>query len=207
MRSLRLGVALSARDRRALSLGGLTIVAAVLFARGVPTLRAWSDASVRSAREVVREAAHAEASVRSAAALRDTMQARSARLVALAPALLDGASLTAAGATLASLVSGAAATADAKLESAQLRTDSAARASSSGAPRTFARVSVRASLTADVRGLASFLLALERGPTLLVIDELAVTQPDPGSDGTRPEMLHVEVVVAGLALPRGEGEP
>ena len=66
-------------------------------------------------------------------------------------------------------------------------------------------MAVRASLTADVRGLSKFLLSLERGLTLLAIDELSITQPEPGADGTRPEMLQVDLVVAGLALSRQEG--
>jgi hypothetical protein len=130
----------------------------------------------------------------------DTMRVRAERFVALAPALLDGTSAATAGATLASILSGAAAASDAKLGSVQVRTDTAASDSSGGTPRAFTRVAVRASLTSDVRGLSRFLLALERGPTLLSIDELSITQTEPAADGMRPEILHVEIAVAGLAL-------
>lgn len=204
MTSLRDRFAISSRDRRALSIGVVAIAGTFVVARGVPALRHWSEASVSSAQEVVAEARRAEASVRAATALQDTMHARSERFVALAPALLDGASPATAGATLASLVSGAAAAADAKLGSVQVRTDTTTRDSSGRASRTFARVSVRASLTADVRGLSKILLALERGPTMLTVEELTITQPEPGADGTRPEVLQVELVVAGLALARAE---
>jgi hypothetical protein len=190
---------MSSRDRRALSLGTLVIAATIAGARGVPALREWSETSVASAREVVGEAERARRSAMGAGALADTMQVRSERFIALAPALLDGKSAATAGATLASIVSGAAAASDAKLGSVQLRADSVPD-SSAAARRTFTRVAVRASLTADVRGLSRFLLALERGLTLLSIDELSVTQPEPGADGTRPEMLQVEIIVAGLAL-------
>jgi hypothetical protein len=183
-----------------LSLGALVIAATLAGARGVPALREWSETSVASAREVVGEAERAQRGVMGAKALADTMRARSERFVALAPALLDGKSAATAGATLASLVSGAAAASDAKLGSVQVRADTAVRDSSAEGRRTFTRVAVRASLTADIRGLSRFLLALERGLTLLSIDEISVTQPEPGADGTRPEMLHVEIVVAGLAL-------
>jgi hypothetical protein len=183
-----------------LSLGALVIAATLAGARGVPALREWSETSVASAREVVGEAERAQRGVMGAKALADTMRARSERFVALAPALLDGKSAATAGATLASLVSGAAAASDAKLGSVQVRADTAVRDSSAAARRAFTRVAVRASLTADVRGLSRFLLALERGLTLLSIDELSVTQPEPGADGMRPEMLQVEIVVAGLAL-------
>lgn len=195
--------AISARDRRALSLGALVIVGALAGARGVPALREWSETSVASAREVVAEGERAHRGVLGARALADTMRVRSERLVALAPALLDGKSAATAAATLASIVSGAAATSDAKLGSVQLRTDTAVRDSSGAARRAFTRVAVRASLTADVRGLSRLLLGLEHGLTLLSIDELSIAQPEPGAEGTRPEMLQVEIVVAGLALTGG----
>jgi hypothetical protein len=193
---------LAARDRRVLVLGAGAIAVMIAGVRGVPALRAWSTASVASAREVVSEADKAERSVRGGEGLRDSMRVRGARFLALAPALLDGSSSAAASATLASLISGAAATADAKLGAVHVRLDTA-RVSRSA----FARVSARADLTADVRGLSRFLLALERGPTLLAIRELSVTQPEPGAGSDRPEMLRVDVVVEGLALAREGGAP
>jgi hypothetical protein len=183
-----------------LSLGALVIVATLVLVRGVPALGGWSEASVRSAREVVAEAGRAHRAALALPALSDTMRVRSERFVALAPGVLDGASAATAGATLASLISGAAATADAKLGSVQVRTDTATRDSSRVTRRAFARVAVRANLTADVRGLSRFLLTLERGLTLLSIDELSITQPEPAAESTRPEMLQIEIVVAGLAL-------
>jgi hypothetical protein len=158
-----------------------------------------------SAREAVVEGHRAELSVRGARSLTDTMQARTARFLALAPALIDGTTTATAAATLASLLSGAAATAGAKLGSVQVRADDGARDSSG--TRSFPRVSVRASLTADVRGLAKLLVALERGPTFLNIEELAVTQPEPDADGSRPEVLQVELVIGGLALAAGNPAP
>ena len=193
---------LAARDRRMIVLGAGTVIVMVVSMRGVPALRAWSAASVASAREAVAEADKAELSVRGGAALRDSMRVRGARFLALAPALLDGSSTAAAGATLASLIAGAAATADARLGAGHVRLDTAQRARS-----TFARVSARADLTADVRGLSRFLLALERGPTLLAIRELSVTQPEPGASSDRAEMLRIEVVIEGLALGREGGSP
>jgi len=204
MSLLRGGLALSSRDRRVLTVGAIGIVSAVVLARGIPALRQWGDASVASAREVAEEAVRAEVSVRGAGTLKDTMRARGERFVALAPVLLDGSSAATAGATLGSIVSGAAAAADAKLGSIHVLPETAHRDSSGEASRAFARVSVRASMTADVRGLSKVLLALERGPTLLSVEELAVTQPEPAGDGSRPEMLQVEFVVAGLAHLRPE---
>jgi len=197
--------AIPARDRRAVVVGAVVIVIAIGLFRGAPALHRWSEDSAASARELVAEAQRLHQSVAGAAAMADTMRGRSARLVALAPALLDGASAATAGATLASIISGAAASADARLGSVQIRVDTAARDSSGKLGRAFARVAVRASLTADVRGFARFLLFLERGLTMLAVEELSITQSEPGADGTRPEMLRVDLVVAGLALARGEG--
>lgn len=202
MRRVTLFRGVSDRDRRALTLGVLLMVATIAGVRGVPAIRQWSDTAVASAREVVAEAERARRGVLGANLLADTMHVRSERFVALAPALLDGTNAATAGATLASIVSGAAAASDAKLGSVQVRTDTAARDSSGGTPRAFTRVAVRASLTSDVRGLARFVLALERALTLLSIDELSIAQTEPAADGTRPEILHVEIAVAGLALTR-----
>lgn len=191
----------SARNRRAISLGGTAIILVVGASRGAPALAEWSHGAVQSAREVVDEAERARQAVAGRRALEDTMNVRSARYLALAPVLLDGASAATAGATLASLVSGAAAASNARLGSVQVN-GGASRDSASDKSRTFARVSVRATLTADVRGLSGFLLALERGPTLLAIEELSVTQAEPAADRSRPEQLQVDLVVAGLALVR-----
>lgn len=207
MSVLRGGLAVSSRDRRALTLGVVGIVSAVVLVRGIPALRQWSEASVASAREVSQEATRAVASVRAAGTLKDTMRARGERFIALAPVILDGSSTATAGATLGSIVSGAAAAADAKLGSIQVLPEAARRDSSGRIPRAFARVSVRASMTADIRGLSKVLLALERGPTMLSVEELSVTQPEPAGDGSRPEMLQVELVVAGLAHLRPERSP
>lgn len=199
--------AMPARDRRAVTVGAVVIAIALGLSRGAPALQRWSEDSAASARELVAEAQRVHRSVAGAGAIADTMRVRSERLVALAPALLDGASAATAGATLASIISGAAASADARLGSVQIRMDTAASDSSGKVGRAFVRVAVRASLTADVRGLAKFLLSLERGLTLLAVEELSVTQPEPGADGTRPEMLRVDLIVAGLALARRKGSP
>lgn len=193
-------LSISARDRRALALGAFGIVTAIGAARAVPALRQWAETSQESARELLLETARADVTVRAASALQDSMSVRSERFVALAPALLDGTSAATAAATLASLISGAAATSDAKLGSVHVQADTTTHESSGTATRTFARVSVRASVTADVRGLSKLLLALERGPILLAVEELTVTQPEFAADASRPEMLQVELVVSGLAF-------
>ena len=98
--------AMSARDRRAVTVGAIVTVSALAFSRGAPALGRWSEHSVASAQELVAEAARVYRGVAGAGALADTMRVRSERFVALAPALLDGASAATAGATLASIISG-----------------------------------------------------------------------------------------------------
>jgi hypothetical protein len=61
-------------------------------------------------------------------------------------------------------------------------------------------VRATASATGDVRGLVSFLRALEGGPTRVVVRSLSVTQPEPAALPDRPESLRIEFEVAALAL-------
>lgn len=127
----------------------------------------------------------------------DSLRARNARYLALAPALLDGDTPAAAAATLAGLVSGAASGAQVRMGAIQLRIDTTARGA-------FVRVGVRADATGDVEGITGMLATLERGPEVLVFRELAITQPEPGAGDDRPEALRVELVVEGLAVRRRE---
>jgi hypothetical protein len=66
----------------------------------------------------------------------------------------------------------------------------------------FAPVSVRIDATADVRGLTNLLTRLERGPTLLVVRALSITQPEPNAE---MEALAVELTVEGLSRPGAKG--
>jgi hypothetical protein len=186
-------LAIPRHERRVLLLGAVSISTLVLLSRGGPAWLAWQREARASAAEAAGELAGAQLLVRLRGVLGDTLNARSARYLALAPAVLSGRSPAAAGATLAGLVSGAAAAAGVRLGAVQVLSDSAG-------PSTFTRVSVRADATGDVRGLTRLLEALERGPTLLAVREISVTQPEPAATPNRAESLRVEIVVAGLAL-------
>ena len=184
------------RDQRALLTGAGVIAAIVIFARVVPLLRTWSDASVLSAREIVDEAVRSRQRIARDSSARAMLAERRRRLTELAPALFAG-TATAAAAALASHVTDVAHNTNVRLGAIQVRSDTSSRATGAD---ILSPVSVRAELTADVRGLAMFLLALEEGPQFLAIRELSVTQPEPGGPSGRPEILRVEIVIEGLAL-------
>jgi hypothetical protein len=145
--------------------------------------------------EQTRAAWEADALVAHATATRDTVVARNARYVALAPALLSGNSPAEASATLASLVSGAASAAGVKLGAVQLRVPA-----DTGARRTFVRIAVHADVTGDIRGVTTLLANLEHGAARLRVRDLTVTQPDVAAPGDRVEALRVELTVEGLAM-------
>lgn len=193
---------LSGRDRRVLLAGAAAIALLLLVGRGIPAWRRW-DAGVRaSAAELTAEAARAEAAVRALPTLRDSAEARRARLVALAPALLNGETTASAGAALAALVSGAAAKAGVQVGAVLLsQPDSAART-------VFTRVRVRSDATGDLPGLLRFLRELEGGPALLSVRDWSVSQPAAGGPAEVPESLRLEFAVEGLtALGPAEVRP
>jgi hypothetical protein len=202
-------LALSARDRRTLIIGAAGIGAVLLVARGLPAWRGWVAESRAAAVERSTEAARAEGVVWVLPTLRDSLAARDIRFLALAPELLSGGSVNAAGATLASLVSNAAADAGVKLGAVQLRSrDAPADSGRHGArtpPPSFVRIRVEGDVTGDIHGITHFLLALERGPVRLVVRDLTITQSDAIGAPDRAEVLHATVAVEGLALAARKG--
>ena len=186
------GLALSARDRRALTLGGATLALLLALGRGLPVLLRWRADAAASAAELSAEAARAGRSVRALGAARDSLAARRLRLAALDSAFLEGATPAAAGAHLAELVAESAAAVDATLGVVQVRPDTAA-------PGPFTRIGVRAGVSGSLESIALFLATLEEGPALLAVRELSIAQPEPGIAPARQETLRAEVLVEGLA--------
>lgn len=192
MKPLGTRPAVSARDRRALVLGLTSIAGLIVTFRGVPRLAQWQEERQASARELVQELERAEASIAQARTAHDTLVARDARYLALAPALLPGRTGAASTAALAALVSGAVSGAGAVMGAVQPLADTATG--------VFRRVGVRVDATGDVGELAKLLEALERGPTLLAVTHLAISQPAPGAPATQSEALRIELEVRGIAL-------
>jgi hypothetical protein len=182
------------RDRRALVAGVVVILLLLAFARGLPALRRW-QADVRdSSAALTQEAARARMTVARERTTRDSLAARQQRFIALAPLLLRGETPAMGSATLASLISTAATAASVRLGPVQVKAvDTAARG-------VFSRVSVRAEITGDVRGVSAFLSTLERGPTLVAVRELTIAQLEPAAAADRAEALRVTVAVEALMV-------
>ena len=180
------------RDRRVLMLGGGVILAAVVLLRlgpwAVRAHAALRDRAVESTLAVAR----AHALLTSGPVIRDSLGPALAGVVALAPRLLDGATAAEAGATLAGQVSAAAAQSGLRVLRIDPLPDSAG---------LFGRVSVRAELEGDIRGLVRWLKAVERGDLLLTVPAFSVaTNEEPAPSGA--EALRIEASVAGYFLRR-----
>jgi hypothetical protein len=117
------------------------------------------------------------------------LTARAKALGELDGGLLTGEQPASAAASLARLVGTAADSSNVHIRSTQLRIDSAR------SDAVYSTVGLRMDATSDIRGLTSFLARLERGPTLLVLRSLSITQPEPAAE---MEALRIDVEVAGL---------
>ena len=183
----------AARDRRALLIGALGVLAVLALSRGVPMYAGWLEESIAERREAQAEVAHGRALISHADAARESTIVRGRRLIGAAPAILIGETVNAAGATLAGILSGAAAQSGVKLGTVQLRSDSL----SHGA---FTRVGARVDATGDIRGVMQMLALLETGPTLLRVRSFGIAQSDVSAGDDRTEALHVEIETEGLML-------
>jgi Type II secretion system (T2SS), protein M subtype b len=178
---------------RSLRTVGISLGAFAAVGLGVPPLLRWESESQSAAQELRSERTRAEQQIARATAIRDSATMRGRQLIALGPLLLEGDSPSSAAATLAGLVSAAAAKSNVRIGSLQLTVDSAGAG-------VFLRVSVRGDLTGDVRGVSAMLAALERGPVLLSVRELSISQPDVSAPSDHVETLQSEFVVEGLML-------
>ena len=188
---------ISSRDRRTLLVGVSVVASLVVLSKGIPAWRDWVAQARAGAIEQTRAATDADFALAHAKAMRDTLVARNARYVALAPALIAGATPAEASATLASLVSGAASVAGVKLGAVQLRAPA-----DTGARHTFVRIGVHADVVGDIAGVTALLASLEHGAVRLRVRDFTVTQPDAASPGDRVEALRAELTVEGLAMAR-----
>lgn len=186
---------LSRRDRRTLVVGAAVIVALVAASKALPAWRGWDAESRAAAAEIVAEVLRAERDIAAVGALRDTLASRNARYIALAERIVPGDGASSAASELATLVSASATEADLSVGTVRILTDT-----SGSSP--FVRVSVRGDLVGDLDGLTLFLADVERGPLLLAVRELTITQPEPAAPDNRPEILRVQFLIEGIALRR-----
>ncbi len=185
---------MTARDRRALLLGGGAIIGAVLLLRVVP----WAVRSVGALRaeaaERVALLSRADEVLAGAPAARDSLARALGDVVALAPKLVDGHTAAEAQASLSGLVSLTASRHALRVVRLDPLPDSAAGA--------FGRVALHTELEGDIAGLTRFLRTIEVGDPLLTVPALSIQAADPAGRPNVAEQLRIEMTVAGLYLPR-----
>jgi hypothetical protein len=191
--------AMNPRDRRALVLGASVILVVLLGKNVIPAILSGQREARDTASRNEEKLARATVSLKRATQVRDSLRARGARVIALAPALLGGDSPATASATLAGIVSGAAARGNVRIGALQLSSDTAARG-------MFTRIGVHGDATGDIAGITAMLASLEGGPTLLAVKDLSITQPEPGAPADRAEALRIEMTVVGLMLRQTAGQ-
>ena len=192
---MRVGASLSSRERRVVKVGVTVVALALGVGRVVPGWVAWVTAERERAAHAAERLDEAREAVGNLESARDTLGARNERYLALAPVLIGGPSAASAGASLAVLISGNAAAAGLELGTLRVTTDTARET-------VFARISVRGDARGDIRGATAMLLALERGPVLLSVRQLSISQLDVGAPADRAESLRLELVIEGLTVDR-----
>ena len=193
---------LSDRDRRTLAMGLSVVTALLLLTKGGPMWIGWRRDAQASAVEMAADAARSDAVVAAYPVLRDSLHVRAHRLRSLDSTIVGGTDPASAAASLATIVSDAAADAGIKLGAVQPHVDSEPQSIGARQPAThqaFAHVSVRADALGDIVALTQFLADLEHGPVLLAVRSLSITQPEPAAPSSRMETLHAEFTVVGLA--------
>ena len=193
MKGKRPQLGLSQRDRRTLALGSVCVASLFTVARGIPALHDWETDHLTAAQTAALQAATVREGLRSLPALRDSVRARTRRLMAIDSLLPSGESPSSIAAAVASTLESIADDNAFKIAAMQLHADTVPVAG-------LTRVQVRVTGTTDVAGLAGFLHDVERGDTLLTIRELNVSQPEPAASSVKPEMLHVDLLVAGIGV-------
>jgi hypothetical protein len=170
---------------------------AFLATRVLPWTVRTSVALSSEATERAGTLARARAALAAAPAERDSLAEVLQGIVGLAPRLVDGRTSAEAQASLSGLMSFAASRHALKLVRVDPLPDSAGGA--------FHRVAVRVECEGDVAGLTALLKALETGDPLLTVSALAVQAPEPWPRPGAPEVLRIELTVAGWYLARDAG--
>ena len=184
---------MTSRDRRALVLGSVTVAVGILLLRVLPWTARYAFAEAAGLRQRAALLARAHADLAEAGGLRDSAVALGQALVGLAPKILSGNSVAEAVADLSGRVNLAVSRNQGKLERVDPQTDSAIAG-------RLHRVGLRAAFECDIRGLVGMVQALTYGKAALAVRELRVTAVDAGSADKSPEVLRVEMTVAGWYL-------
>ena len=189
--------ATTSRDARALILGAIAVVGALIAFRGGPQLVSWT----RHERELSARTLSAFADARRLAlarhTLRDSLKIARARLASIDSAFISGRSISHAAANLARDLSENAEATDARVEG--LQADSV-----SDAGAVIRRVRVRGSVTGDLAAIMQFLLLVETGPRILAIRDLTLSRRSAAS-GAQREVIQASFLIEGMAAPRPSG--
>lgn len=185
---------MTVRERRAVVGGAALVAAAGLLLRVMPVgaraMSAWHT-QARGRQEML---AHTRALLAGLPRLKDSLVDVLPKLVALAPALVDGKTAAEANATLVSIVSLMAVRRGLKVVRIDQLPDTAAGA--------FGRVALHAELEGDIRGLTQLLRAVETGNPLLSVKTLSVDAPDRAVRAGGAEALRLGATIAAYYLPR-----
>jgi hypothetical protein len=185
------------RDRRTLIIGIAACAGIVGAGRGVPLLREWESTRLAAAADAEQRLATASAATAMATPIENGTRRAQEQAATADSALLHGATPATAAAALALLLSDRADSTGLGITSESVRADT-------GFVHGFARVRVRLSATADVRGLTRFLASVEGSPRLLAVRDMTVSQSDPAAGDDRPESLRIDLVVEALVRPETE---
>lgn len=181
------------RDRRALASGAGGIALAILAFRVMP----WAAHSAVGERDRLLTSRalleQAQSDLRDAARFQDSAITVRRRLDSLAPMILSGESDAEAWSDLEGLLRLVAGRNGAALQSSSRLPDSV----QAGLLR---RVSGRAQLESDLRGVLAALVAIERNPVALRVSEVRLEATSPDSPPGAPEVLRAEFVVDGWFL-------
>ncbi|MGH7530059.1 MAG: type II secretion system protein GspM [Gemmatimonadales bacterium] len=185
---------MTARDKRALLIGAVVVAGAVIMLRGIP----WAVSRYETLRSLTFERTAMLARAQDVLAGRDMVRDSLARvvteIVGLAPQLVDGHTAAEAQASLQALVGLAARRHALKVVRFDPLPDSAVGA--------FNRVALSGELEGDIAGVARLLRSLESASPLLTVTTLGISAPEPAAQPNQPEVLRIELSVAGYYLPR-----
>lgn len=182
------------RDRRAVILGTAILGISVVGLRVLPAAGRWVAALRSAAREERALLRRAQSVLGARSAVADSLHRALNAIVALAPRLVEGHTQAESQAGLTSLVSMEAGRHALKVVRLDPLPDSATG--------VFMRVALRAELEGDIAGVVGLVRRIETSDPTLSATGLRISALDPASGKRVPEVLRVEMNVAGYYLPR-----
>jgi hypothetical protein len=179
-------------DRRAIRLGAAVITVSLLLRFATPALQGLSTARRMHATQL-RQVQRAEDALALLPSLEDSAVAVRESFVELAPLLLEGRTKASALADLSGLVRIMITRVNGHVIGLTPVQDSTRAGGLS-------RVTLRATLQTDVRGLAIVLQAITASQVLLVLEGVRINATDPFGAADASERLDLELVIAGWFL-------